>query len=379
MLIPSQKHLFDIPQSHAYLNTAYMSPLMHSVADAMIEGTLLKKQPWTYQPDDFFTYPEIMRGLAGDIFETSADNIAIIPSTSYGIQIAANALSLSPGQTIIVLDEQFPSNIYPWQDKAQKIGAQLNILPTPPDFDWTREILAAINSETAILAVPQTHWASGATLDLAKIRTALDEVGAALVLDLTQSLGVQRLDLTSVRPDFAVAATYKWLMGPYSLGLLYIDPKWHKAAPLEHNWINRACSEDFTALTHYREGFQNGARKFDMGQRSNPGQLMGASAAMRQILDWGIDNISETLGEKTAYIAERLSAHGLSVLPRNLRAAHYLGLIFEQGVPTGLAAALSEKNIFVSVRGRAVRVTPHLYSSEADIERFISAIMSSEL
>jgi len=378
-MIPSQKHLFDIPESHAYLNTAYMSPLMHKVAQAMIDGTLLKKQPWTYQPSDFFSYPETMRGLAGEILETSADNIAIIPSTSYGVQIAANALPLHAGQNIIVLEGQFPSNIYPWQDKARKVGAQVNILPTPSDYNWTRDILAALNPQTAIVAVPQTHWASGATLDLAKIRNELDKIGAALVLDLTQSLGVQKLDLATARPDFAVAATYKWLMGPYSLGVIYIDPKWQTAEPLEHNWLNRTGSEDFTGLTNYRDGFQKGARKFDMGQRSNPGQLMGASAAMRQLLEWGIENISATLGQKNSYIAQRLGAHGLSVLPKDLRAPHYLGLIFEDGVPDGLAAALSAQNIFVSVRGRAVRVTPHLYSSETDIERFISAITAFEL
>jgi len=116
-----------------------------------------------------------------------------------------------------------------------------------------------------------------------------------------------------------------------------------------------------------------------MGARSNPGQLMGASAAMTQILEWGVENISRTLGAKTSYIATRLVARGLSVLPEHLRAPHYLGVIFNDGVPPELTKNLAAQNIFVSVRGRAMRVTPHLYSSDTDIERFISAIMSAEL
>jgi len=379
MIIPSQKHLFDIPDTHAYLNTAYMSPLMHSVSEAMVEGTLLKRHPWSYRSVDFFTYAEKVRGLAAQIYGTNPDEIAIVPSASYGLQVAANALPLKAGQNIIVMQDQFPSNIYTWRDKARKVGGHIHTLPVPEDHDWTRDILAAIDKDTAIAALSQTHWASGATLDLVKIRKALDAVGTALVLDLTQSLGVQPFDVKTIRPDFAVAATYKWLMGPYGLGFLYIDPRWHDASPLEHNWINREGSEDFTKLTDYQDGFQSGAKKFDMGGRSNPGQLMGVSAALTQLLDWGVDDISETLGAKTSYIAKTLSALGLNVLPRALRAPHYLGLMFQDGVPPGLSEALAQQNIFVSVRGRAVRVTPHLYSSDADIERFITAISNFEL
>ncbi len=379
MIIPSQKHLFDIPDSHAYLNTAYMSALMHSVAEAMIDGTELKKHPWKYSSQDFFTYSEQARKLAARIFNSKPDCVAIVASASYGLQIAANAVPLDAGQNVVVMEDQFPSNIYTWQDKARRVDAELRIVSTPQNHDWTQALLKALDKNTRVLAISQTHWASGATLDLPLLRRALDKIGAALVLDLTQSLGAQPFDVQNVRPDFAVAATYKWMMGPYTLGFLYIDPKWYGAEPLEHNWLNREGSEDFTRLTQYRDAFQTGAKKFDMGARSNPGQLMGASAAMTQILEWGVENISRTLGAKTSYIATRLVARGLSVLPEHLRAPHYLGVIFNDGVPPELTKNLAAQNIFVSVRGRAMRVTPHLYSSDTDIERFISAIMSAEL
>jgi len=374
MIIPCQKHLFDIPKDVAYLNNAYMSPLMHSVVSAMGAGIACKVAPWTYASDQFFTYPAQARSLAAKIFGTVSDNIAIVPSASYGLQIAANALPLGRGQEVLVMADQFPSNIYPWQEKAKAVGAVVTILPVPDDHDWTREILAAITDKTAIIAVAQTHWASGATLDLKKIRTALDAVGGALVLDLTQSLGAQPFNASDIRPDFAVCATYKWLMGPYSLGFLYIDPKWHDADPLEHNWMNREGSEDFTGLTHYRDTFQSGATKFDMGEKSNPAQLMGAIAAMHQILEWGVRHISETLGAKTEYIAQAVQDKKISVLSKNLRAPHYLGLFFEGGVPKTASKTLADQNIFISVRGPVLRVTPHLYASETDISRFITAI-----
>ena len=194
------------------------------------------------------------------------------------------------------------------------------------------------------------------------------------MLDLTQSLGAQPFNALDIRPDFAVTATYKWMMGPYSMGFLYVDPKWHGAQPLEHNWMNRAGSEDFTGLTNYQEAFQPAARRFDMGEKSNPAQLLGASAAMRQILDWGVDNIAQTLKAKTDYIAKELTGNLITPIERNLRAPHYLGLRFSGGIPKGLATSLAEDNIYVSVRGPAMRVTPHLYSTEADIARLIKAL-----
>lgn len=372
MIIDSQRHLFDIPRDVAYFNNAYMSPLMHSVVEAMQGGIASKAQPWTISPDDFFTSCEEARGLAAQIYGSVNDNIAIVPSASYGIQTAANALPLSKRQTVLVLADQFPSNIYPWQEKAKEVGACVTILPAPADDDWTRAVLGAIDDRTAIAALPQTHWSSGATLNLALIRQALDRVGAALVLDLTQSLGVQPFDAGSIRPDFAVAATYKWMMGPYTMGFMHVDEKWHSAPPLEHNWINRAGSEDFTQLTDYQQEFAVGARRFDMGEKSNGSQLAGASAAMRQILAWGVDNLADTLGHRNVVIAERLEPLGLTASA--FRAPHYLGLKRQGGIPQTLAAELAAQNIFVSVRGPAMRVTPHLYCDDYDTDRLVAAL-----
>ena len=372
MTIPSQRHLFSIPDSHAYLNTAYMSPLMNSVVSAMESGLAEKISPWNYKAEQFFTDVNRARGLAARVFGTQADNIAIVPSASYGIQTAANAISLRKGQNILVLEDQFPSHIYPWQARAAQVGAHVNILPTPENDDWTRVMLSAIDKNTAVIAVPQTHWSTGATLDLAAIRGALDSVGGALVLDLTQSLGAQPFDASKVRPDFAVAATYKWLLGPYSCGFLYVDPKWHDARPLEENWINRAGSEDFGGLTHYRADYQAGAVRFDMGEKSNPAQMRGASAALSQILEWGVDSIAQTLLAKTTLIESELEPLGLRAA--KIRAPHYLGLRREGGLPAGLLQTLTKQHIFVSVRGPALRVTPHLYTNQSDIERFIEAL-----
>ena len=349
---------------------------MDSVVKAMESGLAEKVSPWNYKAEQFFTDVKTARGLAAQVFGTHADNIAIVPSASYGIQTAANAIPLEAGQNILVLEDQFPSHVYPWQVTASKVGASVRILSTPEDDNWTRVVLAAMDKDTAVIAVPQTHWSTGATLDLIAIRTALDDIGGALVLDLTQSLGAQPFDASIIRPDFAVAATYKWLLGPYSCGFLYVDPKWHGARPLEENWINRAGSEDFGGLTRYQSEYQSGAVRFDMGEKSNPAQMRGGAAALSQILEWGIDSIAETLLAKTRHLEAELEPLGLRAA--KIRAPHYLGLRMngskERGLPDGLLQTLADQHIYVSARGPALRVTPHLYTSDNDMDRLIEGL-----
>ncbi len=374
MMIDNQRHLFDIADDIAYLNCAYMSPLMKPVVTAAAAGVQYKVRPWTYTGPDFFKYAENYRGLAARLINTVADNIAIIPSASYGMQIAANNLPLRPEGEILVLADQFPSNIYPWREMAKAKGGIINTVARPEDADWTVAVLQAIGPRTEILALPATHWADGGLLDLNIIAMSARASGAKLVLDLTQSLGVLPFDIDSVRPDFMVAAGYKWLLGPYSLGFVYIAPRWQNGVPLEHNWMNRKGSEDFSRLVDYQDGFQPGARRFDMGEKSNPAQLMAGSAALSQILDWGVGTISDTLGTRNIRIAERARNMGLQVTADKFRSPHYVALEFAGGVPEGLADRLAADKIFVSVRGNAVRVTPHLYNTDTDIERLFAAL-----
>ncbi|PHR94484.1 MAG: aminotransferase [Robiginitomaculum sp.] len=373
-MISNQRDKFDMPDDVAYLNCAYMSPLMHSVVAAMGEGIVSKTRPWTYRPEDFFTPAEEFRTLAARLIHADVEAIAVIPSVSYGIQIAANNLPLSAGGEILLIEDQFPSNVYAWREKAKACGGHINTIPRPENGNWTEAVLQAMSVRTEILALPATHWVDGGFLDLEKIGKAGRDVGAALVLDLTQSLGAMPFDVRAVAPDFMISACYKWLMGPYSLGMIYIAPRWQSGVPLEHTWMGRAGSEDFSRLVDYQDRFQPGARRFDMGEKSNPAQLKGASAALSQLLDWGVENISETLGARNSIVADRARGMGLSVVSDGLRSPHYLGIGFPSGMPEGLPEILAVENIFVSVRGDAVRVTPHLYNTDADIERLFDVL-----
>jgi selenocysteine lyase/cysteine desulfurase len=218
------------------------------------------------------------------------------------------------------------------------------------------------------------QWTSGGRLDLVRIGQVCREIGAALALDLTQSLGALPLSAREVQPDFAVAANYKWLMGPYTTGLLYVAPKWHGGTPLEENWIQRANAQDFTSLILYTPDYDAGARRFDMGERSNFALLPAAVRAMRQLLEWKVSEISETVGTLNRQLAEDVSKLRFFSPPESLRAPHYLCLRRKEGLPRELTDVLAREKVFVSVRGSSIRVTPHVYNSIADIERLIACL-----
>jgi selenocysteine lyase/cysteine desulfurase len=373
-MLPCQRHIFDIPEDVAYLNCAYMSPLMRPVIEAGHTGLERKAHPWELTPDQFFTGAEEFRATAARLIDAPADCVAIVSSASYGIATATLNLPVRKGQSILVLDEQFPSNYYPWQRLAEEHGAALKVVGWPEDGDWTAAVLNSFTDGVAIAALPQVQWTSGGRLDLVRIGEACRKIGAALVLDLTQSLGALPFSVREVQPDFAVAANYKWLMGPYTTGLLYVAPKWHGGCPLEENWIQRANARDFASLILYTDKYDEGARRFDMGERSNFALLPAATRAMKQLLEWDVAEISETAGALNRRLAAAAAEVGFSSPPEELRAPHYLCLRRKAGIPVELPDMLARQKVFVSLRGSSVRVTPHVYNSAADSDRLISCL-----
>ncbi len=373
-MLANQRHLFSIPNEIAYLNCAYMSPLMNTVTAAGRDAVQRKAQPWNIAPADFFSDCETARGLMGELTGADPNAFAIIPAVSYGVAIAAAILPISTGRQIVVLSEQFPSNIYAWHELAGKTGAELVTVERPPDGHWTAAIIDAIGEQTAIVALPHCHWTDGGLIDLNAVAAVCRHHGAALVLDLTQSLGALPIDFSQVQPDLAVMACYKWLLGPYSLGFLYVAPQWQSADPLEYGWITRKNSENFSGLVDYQSEFQPGARRFDMGERSNFHLMPMALTALRQLSQWGIPTIADALARKTGLIAERARGLGLLTLADDQRAGHFLGLRFPDGIPAALSKSLAANHVFVSVRGDSVRVTPHVYNTDEDVDRLFDAL-----
>jgi len=172
-----------------------------------------------------------------------------------------------------------------------------------------------------------------------------------------------------------VAVGYKWLMGPYSFGYLYVAPKWHeRGVPIEQTWMSRAGAEDFARLVDYTDDLRPGARRFDMGEFSQFVLLPMARAALEQVLDWGVERVARDVGALTDCIAREVRSLGCLVADERERVRHMLGVQLPGGLPADLADRLASARVFVSIRGDSIRVAPHLYNDERDVERFVSVL-----
>ena len=127
----------------------------------------------------------------------------------------------------------------------RRTGAELHTVRRETGQSWSDAILAALDERTAIVSVPNVHWTNGALIDLGPVCERAHELGAAVVLDVSQSAGAMPIDVTELRPDFLISVGYKWLLGPLSLAYLYVDERHWGGEPLEHNWIARKGAEDF--------------------------------------------------------------------------------------------------------------------------------------
>ena len=374
MNLGDQRELFEIPEEVAYLNCAYMSPQLRSAREIGERAVARKSRPWKITPADFFEDAEMSRALFARLVGGEPDGVALVPSVSYGIAVAAANAPVGEGQRLLILEDQFPSNVYPWRELARRGGADVVTVPRPADYDWTSAVLRRLDENTAVVAVPNCHWTDGSLLDLASIGERAREAGAVFVVDAIQSLGAHPLDVREIKPDFLVASVYKWLLGPYGVGFMYVREDHREGKPIEHNWINRRGSEDFTGLVSYEDAFQPGARRYDVGERSNFVLLPMANEALRQILDWGVENVSETIGDLTDLVEEEAARRAIEAVPKEVRVRHMIGLKLGSAAPEDLATRLAAENVFVSVRGESVRVSPHLYNIERDVERLFEVL-----
>jgi hypothetical protein len=213
----------------------------------------------------------------------------------------------------------------------------------------------------------------GGLIDLGAVARRCRAVGAQLVLDTTQSTGALPIDVAAIDPDYLVAASYKWLFGPYSLGFLYAAPRHQQGRPLEQGWIARAGARNFRTLSAYDEALEPNARRFDMGERSNFALLPVAGAALEQLLAWGVADIAETLGTVTAGIAARLADKGVESLPPEARAPHYLSSVSPAACRRYRGAACRGAGPCQHSQ-RPHRITPHLYNNDADVERLVAEL-----
>jgi selenocysteine lyase/cysteine desulfurase len=367
-MLPSQRALFDIPEHICYLNAAAVGPLPRAVKQAGELGVARKGQPWAIEPGSAQKQFDRARAAAARLINADVDDVALISSVSYGIATAGKVLMVPRGSRVLLLQDDHSSPVLEWLGRAEAQGFVVEVVGRPDDGDWTAALLAAIGRQGAppvgMASISSVHWADGGAIALDRVGTALKAQGAHFVIDATHGAGVMDIDVRRLDPDFLVFPTYKWVLGPYGRAFLYVANRWQDGVPLEQAGSHRA--------PYMRDlAYVPSARRYDMGERDHYISLEMASIGMELIADWGQAAIIERLGMLTGRLADGLRNSGVLVSDARVRAPHVLSLQFPGGLPDDLTARLEAENVFVSPRLGRIRISPHVYNDEADVDRFL--------
>jgi selenocysteine lyase/cysteine desulfurase len=370
------RDLFDIPEGVTYLDAAFMTPAPREVLAAGTKGVATKAAPWLLSRASFYEDVEDLRAAAAGLIGAEPGDIAITAATSYGISTAAANLPLNAGEAALTLAAEHPSQVFAWIRATGQAGAIHEELSRPADGDWTAAILARLEQtdgpRIAILALTHVHWTDGSALDLERIGAAARARGAALVVDGTQSVGVRPFDVRRIQPDFLAFASYKWLLGPYGLALLYAAPHRQAGQPLEEHTFSRLGADRLSNRYGRELRFMEGARRYDMGERGNFVTVPMATRGIGILRQIGVSTIEARLRQLTDRLAEGAAALGLQAAPT--RAAHLIGLRGEGFDTEAAAAALRARRIHVSTREDALRIGLHIYNDEADVDRLLQGL-----
>ena len=376
----TQKHLFQLPADIHYLNCAYMSPLLQSVEEAGITALQRKRNPTAITANDFFDESIELRKLFAQLVNCPAPQVAVIPSASYGLQNAINNIPVNKGNHTITVADEFPSDYYPLKKWCADNNKKLHIIGPGSEIKnkaktWNEKILEAITNDTTAIVLSSVHWMNGTLFDLNAIGKRCKETGTLFIVDGAQSVGALPIDVTACNIDALICVAYKWLLGPYSIGAAYYSEAFNNGTPIEESWMNRSNARDFAKLTLYSDDYFPGAARYSVGESANFALTPAFMQSLKQILQWGTENIQEYCGELSKPLINFLKEKGATVEEDTYRANHLFGFTLPGKIDSiNLMAELQKRKIFVSVRGESVRVSPHLYNDEKDISIFIEAL-----
>lgn len=379
----NQRHLFSFPKDVTYLNIASQSPAFSTIEKAGIEAILQKSNPHTITiPHYFEPVNQLKQLFARLIHAENYQRVVTIPSVSYGMATVANNIRLNPNDEILLVDEQFPSNYYAWKKLADTYKATLKTVKKPNTKNacgqqWNQDILAAINENTALVAMGNIHWTNGTLFDLKAIRAKTSQHNALLVIDGSQSVGALPFSVQEIQPDALICAGYKWLFGPYGCAYAYYGPYFDQGTPIEENWSNRLDSEDFSKLTNYQSEYKPFANRYTVGESGSFIYIQMQIAALKQVLEWTPEAIQEYCKEISSEAVKILQEAGCTIESETDRTHHLFGVELPKQMNLEvLKTKLKESKIYVSFRGSYIRISCHVFNTKEDFKKLTEVILA---
>lgn len=367
--VKALRELFPVTQRKTYLDHAAIAPLSNPVRTAM-EAYLADRAAWR-NPDKYRDLSEDLRDTLAQLINASPAEIALVQNTSEGLNIIANGLPLDAGDNVIFCDMEFPSNVYPWMNLKEQ-GIEARCIPHDGGGLTIDALESHADDHTRVVAVSSVEFLTGFRTDLLALGSWCHRHEAYFVVDGIQSLGALPMDVQACRIDFLSCGGPKWLMGPAGQGFIYCPQELldHITPPFA-GCISVDGWEDWR---DYNLTFLPTAARLELGCANTIGQV-GLLAAVRLLLDTGIEAIEHWVLHLTDLLSKDLEQHGYEVVSNREPARR--SSIVSFSVPDGVESALDQltaSGIIVSRREQYIRVSPHCYNTEQEILRLCTVL-----
>ena len=374
-MLPSQRALFDMPRDVCYMNAAGWGPMPLATQEAGRAAMNRKGQPWKLAGDFATAQNERARTAAAAIIGADPADVTLISSVGYGVATAGKILKIARGSRVIVLENDHTSPVLEWIDRAPAAGFTVDTVKQPANGDWTSAVLETIErpgaAPVALVSIASVHWSDGGALDLTLLAPAVRKAGAVFLVDATHDAGVRPIDVKALDPDFLIFPTYKWMLGPYGRAFMYVAKRHQNGVPLEQAAIARkgVSAED---TIYFRDvSYRDDARRYDMGERDHFVSMEMAAIGMEMMAKWGNAAVVERLSMLTGKLADGLANLDVRLLDPKLRAPHILCVAFPKGMAPDLPKKLAAQSVYAAPRLGRLRISPHVYNDEQDVERFV--------
>jgi len=365
---------FPVLRELIFMNHAGVSPLPARVAQAM---RAFLDEFECVGPLHYRKYKELLtrvRTTAARVIGCEPDEVAYIKNTTEGLMLVAGGLTWRPGDTIVTAAHEFPANVYPWRSLA-RLGVQLRVVPER-DYGFAVEDFArAIDERTRLLTVSAVQFSTGFRMPLAALGRLCRERGVLFCVDAIQALGVMPLEARAWGIDFLSADGHKWLLGPEGFGLFYCRRE--RLEALSGNvfgWQGVANPQDYD---NTEQPLIGDARRFEEGTHNLVG-LVGLGAAIDLLLEVGLAEVERRLLAVTRRLIDGLQARGCELFTP-LDDRRRLGIVsFRHPAEESEAVfkRLLGRNIIGAHRRGWVRLSPHFYNTEAQVDAVLEGIAS---
>lgn len=368
MNIEEVRAQFPITQTCTYLNHAAVAPLPKRSAQRIREAVEEQLNTGRISEDGI---PRV-RSLAAQLLSARPEEIAFVENTSEGLSILANGIRWCPGDRVITAGVEFPANVYPWLNLARR-GVETRLLPERAGRIPTEELLSSIDPHTRVVALSFVEFSSGYRNDIQTIGEFCRDRGVYFILDAIQGLGAIRLDVKRCGVHALSSGGYKWLLGPLGTGILYIAPQFIDELEVSTvGWTSVVNPKDYL---NYDLTFQPDARRFEPGSLNLPG-IYGLGASLELITEIGIEKIEQRIHLLTDRLCQGLEEKGYRIFSSR-RPGEWSGIVsfYHLRIPAEeLLEILARHRIVVSMRENRIRVSPHFYNTEAEIDRLLEVL-----